>query len=92
MLELPFKRLLLFIEEIKNAPTSFSGKIGRQLKNIDKTSDVANFITIQFDLVNMIEDLHGDSKYLYDICVTISTYTFTESMLKRSPGKMHHAR
>lgn len=90
--ELPLRHILQALDGKTTGPNSLSGPIGSLLATCE-SRPIENFIAIEADLPKMNEeDLSTDQKYLYQICCAIKTGTCCDTLSKKNPGKLGHAR
>lgn len=90
--ELPLRHLLHALDGKTTGPHSLSGPIGSLLATCE-SRPVKKFLAIEADLPEINEeDLSTDQQYLYKICCAIKTGTCSESLSKKNPGKLSHAR
>ncbi|GBO43332.1 hypothetical protein AVEN_207342-1 [Araneus ventricosus] len=81
--ELPFKHLFEYLDGETMGPTSFSGKMGKQLFNCVKLS-IINFEAIELNEININKtDFSKDQQYLLDIVRAIQTGQFAPDMAAR---------
>lgn len=90
--ELPFRALFTAIDGVTDGPNSFSGSIGKALKDCEKKS-VIKFKKIPFILPEVDKkDLSQDQKYLYNISAAIGSGECPFNLSIDQPGPLNHAR
>ena len=90
--ELPLRHLFLHIDGTTIGPNSFSGCIGKLLKECDKMPFV-NFKKIEFEMDNFESDnLSNDQHYLKEILTCVRSGEVTNYVRNRSPGALNHSR
>lgn len=94
--ELPMKALFCEVDGSTVGPKSFSGSIGKSLEGCENLG-VTNFKRIFTDDMpilppEIVRDLSSDQKYLYELIDAIQSGIFTDSLAKRKPGPLNHAR
>jgi hypothetical protein len=90
--ELPLRHLFEYIDGKSSGPTSYTGDIGRNLKECEKLPLVA-FNRIECDLPDIDPTtLSSDQKYLLDICTAISSGVCSSDLAKRQPGTLNLVR
>ncbi|GBL81286.1 Dimethylaniline monooxygenase [N-oxide-forming] 2 [Araneus ventricosus] len=84
--ELLFKHLFEYLDGETKGPTSFSGKIGKQLTNCEKLP-ITNFEKIELDEININKtDLSKDQQYLLDVVRAIQTGQSAPYLAVGNPG------
>ncbi|KAK4299397.1 hypothetical protein Pmani_001405 [Petrolisthes manimaculis] len=90
--ELPLRHLIHAIDGKTTGPTTFTGKIGKQLADCEK-NEVIDFEPIQSENIVVDQDiLSTDQKYLLMIYLAVSSGICPQNLAKMKPGKIHHAR
>ena len=95
MNELPLRHLLIHLDGVTHGPNSFSGPIGKQLKECNMPDlPVVAFQPIEGNVLPNIDpnELSTDQKYLLEICQAINTGQCNSDLGKRKPGPMCHSR
>lgn len=90
--ELPLRHLINHLDGNTCGPGAFAGPIGKQLINCENM-DVVCFEAIDADIPVILKtDLSTEQKYLYEICIAVSSGACPTALSKRNPGKMVHSR
>ena len=87
--ELPLRHLLAKLDDKTVGPRSFARPIGKLLASCENLAIVKLEPTANF---NLDIDPSTDQMYLYEICWLISSGIVPESLSKRHPGNISHAR
>ena len=90
--ELPLRHVLVRLDGKTVGPRSFAGPIGKLLASCENLAIVKFEPTANFNLDIEPSDLSTDQMYLYEICWLVSSGIVPESLAKRYPGNMSHAR
>ena len=91
-IELLLRHLFQELNGKTKGPNDFSGPIGKILQSCEQTEPVP------FQKINCIlpeiesKELSTDQKYLYDMCLAISSGECPPELAHRDPGKTSHAR
>lgn len=94
--ELPLRHLFIEADGRMVGPNGFSGPLGKKITTCEKMK-IETFAKVPFnvDMTQIAEISHtlsSDQKYMFDICCAISNGGCSDSLSKRSPGKLNHAR
>lgn len=94
--ELPLRALFVKIDGPTSGPESFSGDVGKMLKDSEKLP-IVKFRRIAVNIPKLKHDmtsdkLSTDQQYLYEITEAISNGVVSESLALRKPGKLHNSR
>lgn len=91
--ELPFRALFIHIDGVTEGPNSFTGPIGKQLKNCELKT-IVEFEAIDFPIPEVVEmnDLSEDQKYLLQICKAIKSGFCSLELSLKPPGTLNHSR
>lgn len=90
--ELPLRHLFQHLDGQTTGPVTFSGVLGKQIQQCEKLP-LVKYETIDCKLPNLdFVNLSTDQKYLYEICVAVSSGECSVELLNRNPGKVSHAR
>lgn len=90
--ELPLRHLFQKLDGQTTGPKGFAGTIGNQIQQCENMPVVNyNIINCELPEVDFL-DLSADQKYLFQICVAVSTGECSVDLLNRSPGKLSHSR
>lgn len=90
--ELPLRALFESIDGPTSGPKSFSGPLGKMLKDCENLT-VTNFEPIICNLPEIDPKiLSKDQKYLYEICQAVNSGVCPEDLKNRLPGPLNHAR
>lgn len=91
--ELPLRHLIQHLDGATTGPQSFTGVIGKQLRNCESLP-VVNYKPIQVEIpsIGKAIKLSSDQQYLYDICEAIRMESTDAGVFKRAPGKVVHSR
>ena len=92
MNELPLRHLLIHLDGTTHGPNSFSGPIGKLLKNVDLP--IVSFQPIEGNLLSNIDadDLSTDQRYLHEMCQAITSGHCSSELGNRKPGPICHSR
>ena len=92
MNELLLRHLRIHLDGVTHGPNSFSGPIGKQLKECDMP--VVTFQPIEGNVLPNIDpnELSTDQKYLLEICQAINSGQSSSDLGDRKPGPMCHSR
>ena len=89
--ELPLRHLIQTIHGKTSGPASFTGTIGKQLQDCDKSA-IVMFEPVPSDPIEVdIEVLSKDQIYLLMIYRAVSNGSLPEKLASMNPGPMHHA-
>ena len=96
MNDLPLRKIFIEVDGPSGGPNIYFGDVGVELQ-ICQSLPVVLFrkISIDEDFRNDLEsndDLSSDQSYLRDMILAISSGTVSDSLAKRSPGKLGYAR
>lgn len=90
--ELPFRALFQILDGPTSGPKSFTGSIGKQLKNCENLP-VVSFEKIEIVLPDLdCSDLSADQKYLLQISKAIQSGVCSQDLSFDKPGCLNHAR
>src|SRR6218665_56562 len=91
--ELPLRHLLVHLDGATHGPNSFSGTIGKQLKDCCDMP-IVTFQRIEGNVLRNIDpnDLSTDQKYLLEMCQAITTGQCSTDFGNRKLGPMCHSR
>lgn len=89
--ELPFRHLFRHLDGRTTGPRAFKGPIGQQLKDSIKLT-IVKFKKISCKLPTLPKDISTDQKYLYNMCLAISTGKCSETLAMTLPGNICHSR
>lgn len=90
--ELPLRHLLQYLDGSTTGPRGFSGEIGKSLQSCENVS-IVNFQPIEVELPYVdYETISSDQKYLYEMCLAISSGTIKEDLSHKNPGPLCHSR
>lgn len=91
--ELPLRHLFCHLDGKTKGPNEFKGEIGQQLENCANLP-VVTFLPIEnnLPLLENINDLSTDQKYLLDMCIAVSSGNCSLDLSLRNPGKLAHSR
>lgn len=96
--ELPLRHLLMHLDGSTSGPDTFSGTVGKALKNCQDLP-VVNFEIRPNNLPELVRhnsdiklNLSKDQKYLLDMCQAIEKGHLSESLSKKMPGPLVHSR
>lgn len=94
--ELPLRHLFIEMDGKTSNPNEFKGPIGKAIQSCEDMN-LASFekVEFKFDVTKLSSPsvlLSSDQKYLFDMCCAISTGQCSNTLAKRSPGKLNHAR
>ena len=95
--ELPFRAIFHHYDGTTSGPSSFSGPIGKQLKEELSSREVSEFQAIPFSEFpilgdEVIEDLSWDQKLLYKYCWAVISGTCSADTALLEPGPVFHSR
>ena len=93
--ELPFRHVFECIDGKTSGPTSFKGMIGKKISKDLTKANIVEFTPVQCDIKMpeyIVKDLSTDQKYLYEMCIGITTGRIPQNLALKSPGALHHAR
>ena len=92
MNELPLKHLIIELDVPTTGPRGLTGPIGKLLLDCE-TYPVSKFKTVEaVSLQNNFAALSTDQRYLLDIYSAVFRGFCSDSLAKRSPGKLAHSR
>lgn len=90
--ELPFRHLFLKLDGSTTGPKSFTGVLGKKLKDCKK-SDMVEFESISCEYFPNLDDyqnkLSQDQKYLYKMCRAIISGTCCVRLANLKPGPLN---
>ena len=93
--ELPLRHLIENLLGKSSGPTGFTGQFGKDLANCEHMPIVDyNFIVTESVEIDeeVRQSLSTDQKYMYDIYEAVRTGICSESLARREPGRLNHAR
>ncbi|GBM10421.1 hypothetical protein AVEN_263337-1 [Araneus ventricosus] len=89
--KLPLRHLFEYKDSKFSGPSSYTGDIGRNLKECEKLPLVV-FYSIEWDLPGIDPtNLSCDQKYLLDICTTLSSGVCSSDLAKSQPSTLNLA-
>ena len=95
---MPIRHIFKDIDGITSGPSSFSGSIGKEIKQ-----DLTKLSLVQFDAVagkvkeipeDIVKELSTDKRYLYEIALVYQNGPehCSENLLSKEPGALNNAR
>ena len=94
--ELPLRKIFSLIDGVTKGPNLYQGPIGKSLEDC-RSIEIAFFKSINISsefvtILNNIDDISSDQRYLRDIILAIHNNYVSPSLSNRSPGKLGYAR
>ncbi|GBN65783.1 hypothetical protein AVEN_265437-1 [Araneus ventricosus] len=94
--EHPLRRLIEHLDGSTTGPQGFSGSIGKILSNCEHLLIIETFLQIlgNFPIIekNVSDNFSTDQKYLWDICMAVTSGQYSPSLANKNPGKLSHTR
>ena len=95
--ELPLRHIFQKLDGVTTGNCSFQGPIGKLIQSCEKMAIVKFKPIVDGEGLpqlpsEVLDDLSGDQKYLYNIILSIRQGTVSDDLARKKPGPINHSR